>query len=74
MDSSGRAFHSYGSPLENVTAFKYLVRVMTAGDDDWSEVAGTLQKARKSWGQMSRILSQEGADPKVSEYFFKATV
>ena len=74
VESLGRAFHSYGSPLENVTAFKYLVRVMTAGDDDWPEVAGNLQKARKSWGQMSQILIREGADPKVSGHFFKAVV
>ena len=35
-ESSERAFQAYGEPLENVTAFKYLVRVITAGDDDWS--------------------------------------
>ena len=29
-----RAFEAYIEPLENVTAFKYLVRVMTEGDDD----------------------------------------
>ena len=37
-------------------------------------VAGNLQKARKSWGRMSRILSWEGADPKVLGHFFKAVV
>ena len=31
---SERAFQAYGAPLENVTAFKYLGRVMTARDDD----------------------------------------
>ena len=45
---------------------------MTAGDDDWLAVVGKLGKARKSWGQLYRILSQEGADPKVSENFYKA--
>ena len=29
-------FEAYGAPLENVTAFKYLGRLMTAGDDDWT--------------------------------------
>ena len=33
-DSTERAFEAYGKPLENVSAFKYLERVMTAGDDD----------------------------------------
>ena len=31
-------------------------------------------KAWKSWGQLSRILSQEGADKRVSGNFFKAVV
>ena len=57
-----------------MTAFKYLERVLTKGDDDWPEVAGNLQKARESWVWMSRILSREGADSKVSGHFFKAVV
>ena len=43
-----RAFQAYGAPLENLTAFKYLGRVITPRYDDWLEVAGNLQKARKS--------------------------
>ena len=66
-----RSFKAYGAPLENVTAFKYLGRVMTAGYDDWHAVVGNLQRARKSWEQLLRILSREGADPKVSGHFFK---
>ena len=31
-----------------------------------------LQRVRKSWGRLLRILSQEGANPKVSGNFFKA--
>ena len=57
-----------------MTAFKYLVRVLTAGDDDWSSVASNLQKSRKSWVRMSRILIRDRADPKVSGHFFKAVV
>ena len=70
--SSERAFEAYMEPLENVTAFRYLGRVLTAGDDDWLVVVGNLEKARKSWGRLSRILSREGADPKVSGSFYKA--
>ena len=73
-DSSERDFQAYGAPLENVTVFKYLGGVMTAGDDDFTAVAGNLQKARKSWVRMSLILSREGADLKVSGQFFKAVV
>ena len=64
-ESSERAFQVYGEPLENVTAFRYLGRVMTVGDNDWPVVVGNIHKASKSWGRLSRILSQEGADPKV---------
>ena len=66
QEISERAFQSYVAPLENVTVFKYMGKVMTAGDDDWTSVTGNLQKARKIWGRMLRILSWKGADPKVS--------
>ena len=73
-DISGRDFQAYDTPLENVTAFKYLGRAMTEGYDNWTEVADNLKKARKSWGLMLRIFIREGADPKVSGHFFKAVV
>ena len=47
---------------------------MTAGDDDWPAVVGNPQRRRKIWGPLLRILSREGADPKVSGHFFKALV
>ena len=46
--------------------------MLTAGDDDWLAVVGNLGKARKSWGRLSWILIQEGADPKVLGYSYKA--
>ena len=69
---SERDFQAYDTHLDNVTAFKYLGSMMKAGDEYWPEVPGILQKAKKSWWRMLRILSQEGADPKVSGHFFKA--
>ena len=53
-----RDFEAYGEPLENVTAFKYLGQVLTAGYDDWLAVVGKLGEARKSWGRLSWILSR----------------
>ena len=70
-ESTERDFEAYREPLVNVTAFKYLGWVLTAGDDDWPAVVGNLSKAKKIWGWLSRILSQKGADPKVSGNFFK---
>ena len=69
-----RAFQTCGTSLYNVTAFKYLGRVMTMGDDDCTEVACNLQKARNNCGRMSRILIREGANTKVSGHFFKGLV
>ena len=47
---------------------------MTAGDDNWPAVAGTLKKARKSWGRLRRILGREGAKARISVAFFKGVV
>ena len=47
---------------------------MTARDDNWPAVAGNLEKARRSWGRLQRILSREGATPRVSGSFFKGVV
>ena len=52
--------------MRAVMEFRYLGRVMTNTDYDWPAVAGTLRKARVSWGRLARILGREGADPKVS--------
>ena len=43
-ESLERAFKGYGEPLENLTAFRYLGRVLTAGDDAWIAVLGNLGK------------------------------
>ena len=64
-ESTERDFEAYGKSLENVSAFKYLGRVMMAVDNDWPAVAGNLFKARKSWGDLLRILCREGADTRV---------
>ena len=68
------AFEVYGEQLKTVPSFKYLGRILTAGYDDWPAVAENLGKARKSWGQLQRILSREGANKRVLENFFKAVV
>ena len=60
--------------LETVTLFKYLGRMLMAGDNDWMEVADNLINDRKSWVRMMSILRWEGADPKVLRLFFKAVV
>ena len=39
------AFEAYGKPLEMVTEFKYLGRVLTASDDYWLAVVANLRNA-----------------------------
>ena len=68
-ENSERSFEAYGKPIESVTEFKYLGRILTATDDDWPEVVGNLRKVRRSWGRLPRVLGREGADPKVSRDF-----
>ena len=73
-ESTEMAFEAYREQLESVPRFTYLGRVKTAGDDDWPAVAGNLNKARRSWGRLQRILIREGATPQISGSFFKAVV
>ena len=73
-DSMERSFEAYRKPLVTVATFKYMGRVMTAGDHDWPAVARNLVKERKRWRRLSRILSREGADKRVSGNFFKVVV
>ena len=57
-----------------VTSFQYLAQVISATDNDWTEVVRNLSWERVVWNRMTRILSREGAEPRVSRLFFKALV
>ena len=67
--STEMAFEVYGKQLQTVPSFKYLGRILTAGDNDWPDVAGNMGKAQKSWGRLKQILSREGAYKRVSGNF-----
>ena len=69
-----RDLKAYGSPLETVTYFKYLGRILTTSDDDWTEFVGNLQKVWKSLARLLRILEREGDIPRLSGMFFKVGV
>ena len=57
-----------------VTSFRYLVRVISAADDDWPEVVRNMAKAREVWRMMTRILIKEGEEPRASGFLFKSVV
>ena len=73
-ESVDRDSQAYIRPLETVTLFNYLGRVLMAGDDECPAVMINLKKVRKSWAQLTRILGREGANLRVSGMFFKAVV
>ena len=72
QENSEWAFRAYGKPMEAVSEFRYLGRLLTATDNDWPAVAGNIQKSQVSWGRLARVLGREGADLKVSRSFYTA--
>ena len=63
-----------GKEIETVKQFKYLGRVLSEDDDDWPAIQANIQKARKRWGQVAKILAKEGATSGTMAYFYKAVV
>ena len=57
-----------------MTSFKYLGRVISEADDYWFTVVRNLAKAQAVKWRLTRILSREGAAPRVSGVLFKAVV
>ena len=68
------AFQEYRRPLETMSEYKYLGRVLTASDDYWSAVVANLSKAWRRWEQLSGILERGGTDPWTSGTFYKSVV
>jgi hypothetical protein len=60
--------------LEPVSCFRYLGRPVTCEGNDLSAVLYNITKARQRWAQVSKVLSRQGADTRVSGYFYKAIV
>ena len=71
---TNRDFSAYGRPLGMVTSFKYLGRVISATDDDWSALVSKLAQAKTVWRRMSLILRGKVATPPVSVLFLKDVI
>jgi hypothetical protein len=52
-------FTVFDEPIETVTEFKYLGRIVNDRDDDKPTIMHNLKKAGKVWGNIHRLLSQE---------------
>ena len=67
-------FTASGEVLEQVNSFKYLGRPLSAFDSDWPALHRNMTRARRQWAMISRVLTREGANPRVSGMFYKAVV
>ena len=73
-ERAAKTFQAYVRPLETVTSFKYLGRVLVALDDYWLTVVRNLRNSWKSWSLLLIIMGRELASPRVSGMLFKAVV
>ena len=65
---------AYGSPLETIPSFKYLVRILLESDDEWPAVVHNLRKVRKKWALLSRVLGREREDAQTKGLFYVVVV
>jgi len=63
-----------GQPINRVTEFKYLGRILEENDNDDPAALRQLARAREKWGRMSRLLSSQGASASTRGYFYKAII
>ena len=61
-------------PIQKVSAFKYLGRILSANDDDLPAVIANVRCARQRWGQVAQLLVWEGTSVSMMSYFYKAVV
>jgi hypothetical protein len=74
IEATNLVFYVGNVPLENVTEYKYLGRVLSADDSDQATVSLNISNASKAWFGMYRVLSRSGADPKTMARFYLAVV
>ena len=60
--------------VEGVSNFKYLGRPLHQTDNDGPVVRRKSMRARLVWGRLVNIIIWEGADPKVSELFYREVI
>ena len=68
----GRVFLAYGTPLMAVSSFRYLGKTLSSTDNDWPAVGWNLWRAQEKWGQLTKILGREGADKRMTGWFYVA--
>jgi hypothetical protein len=74
IQASQRTFSIQNQPIETVTSFRYIGRIITSSNSDWEAAKFNLHKARTRWMNISRILTRTSASPRISSLFYKATI
>jgi hypothetical protein len=68
------SFHIGHSPIENVSEFKYLGRVLDHTDMDDKAVSLNLKRTKERWGRMIRILTGDGIRTRTLARFYVTVV
>ena len=67
-------FHIGDPPIQKVSSFKYMDRILSANNDDLPAVAANVRCACQHWGQVAQLLIREGASSSTMSYFYKVVV
>ena len=68
------SFTVNGVEINKVYEFRYLGRMLDAGDDDSVAAERQLTRARARWGRVGKVLSSVGANARTMGFFYKAIV
>ena len=60
--------------VEGLDSFNYLGWILHRADEDWPTVIHDIRRARQFWGRLGKLLRREGADPIISEKFYRTVV
>jgi len=74
LQANQQVFTIDGTPTESVGSFWYLGRVESCTDSDWAALHTNLRRARYKWYKLSKLLTREGANPRIFGTFCKAVV
>ena len=69
-----RVFLAYGTPLMEVSSFRYLVKMLLSTDDNWLALEWNLRRARDKWRWLAKFLEREGAYKRTAGRFYVAVV
>jgi hypothetical protein len=67
-------FRCGDSEINRVTEFKYLGRMLEEHDNDECAVNRQIDRAKKTWGRVGKVLSARGVHCRTMGYFYKAIV